>query len=152
MVEKCSTLSTSELYEISSNAFWLEATETLDLGCNDVAEVIRRLEERPKMRVVPSVLRNVIIMQLTDEWSVAVNRSRDVVVIDAKNYVLVADEYFLLLKCEQKCMPVEKAKKVRIACIGVKEYKPSDVRIIAKKALRNELSRTMLLSRRNGPP
>jgi hypothetical protein len=150
MVEKCPTLSgvgvgASELYEMSSNAFWLEeVVETLDLGCNDVAEVIRRLEERPRVRVVPSMWRGVFIMQIGG-WSVAVNRIRDVAVIEGPNYALIADEHFLLLiKCGQKYIPVGKARKVRIACTDAKEYSPFDIRTVVKGVLRNELARAIL--------
>ena len=136
----------SELYDILSDAFGLEAAEVLDLSCNDIAEVIRRLEERPKVRIVPSVRRNVLIMRLTDEWSVAVNRSRDAVFIEVPNYALIVDEHFLLLAfSKRKYVPVEKAKKIRTTCAGAKEYSPSDVRATAKEALRNELSRAVLL-------
>jgi len=137
-------INASELYGILSNAFGLEAAEVLDLSCDDIAEVIRRLEERPKVRIVPSVWRNVLIMRLTDEWSVAVN-SRGAVVIEVPNHALIVDEHFLLLAFSKgKYIPVEKAKKIRTTCIDAKEHSPSDVRVAAKEALRNELSRAIL--------
>jgi hypothetical protein len=130
----------TQIDDVRSYMFEIETKEVLHidrLGAEDIARAIE------KLAVVKSVwvwAGEYVSIKLAD-WKVKI--MRDAVVVNTGDYVLVADDRFLLLRADKDGWYVPVAKGDKITWDGTEEYlRPSDLRRVVKDALKHILERT----------
>ena len=135
-----------EVYNVRSYMFEIEKKEVLHidrLGADDVARAIEKLAELAiageKYMWVWVGGEGVLTMKLTEHWKVRIARD-GAVVIKAGDYVLAADDAFLLLSAESSGRYVVVAKGEEITWDGTEEYfTPADVIHLAREVARRVL-------------
>jgi len=136
-----------EVYNVRSYMFdEIEKKEVLHidrLGADDVARAIEKLAELAiageKYMWVWVGGEGVLTMKLTEHWKVRIARD-GAVVIKAGDYVLAADDAFLLLSAESSGRYVVVAKGDEITWDGTEEFfSPRDIIRLAKEVARRVL-------------
>jgi len=131
----------THIYDVRSYMFEIETKEVLHIdrmGADDIARAIEKLAVTKSVWVWAD--EGMISMKLAN-WKIKV--MRDAVVVNAGDYVLVADDRFLLLRADRDGWYVPVAKGNEITWDGTEEYlRPSDLRRVVKDALKRVLERT----------
>jgi len=125
----------THIYDVRSYMFEIETKEVLHIdrmGADDIARAIEKLAVTKSVWVWAD--EGMISMKLAN-WKIKV--MRDAVVVNAGDYVLVADDRFLLLRADRDGWYVPVAKGNEITWDGTEEYlRPSDLRRVVKDVLR----------------
>ncbi len=131
-----------EIDNVRSYMFEVEAKEVLHidrLGAADVVETLEKMAVGDRAWVCTDG--DVLIIKLSNHWRVKV--MRDATVIKAGDYVLVADDKFLLLAADRDGRYIPLAKGNEITWDGTEEFfTPSDIRRLAKDVARRILEQT----------
>jgi len=134
----------THIYDVRSYMFEIETKEVLHIdrmGADDVARAIEKLAVTKSAWIWAD--EDMISMKL-GEWKIKV--MRDAVVVNAGDYVLVGDDRFLLLRIDEDGWYVPVAKGDEVTWDGTEELlRPSDIRRIAKEALKRVLEHTRWL-------
>ncbi len=136
----------TEIDNVRSYMFEVETKEVLHidrLGADDIARAIERLAVGVDQTWI-WVGGDRLTMKLSEHWRVKIMRD-GAVVIKTGDYVLVADDKFLLLADRDgRYVPV--AKGDEITWDGTEEYfTPSDIRRLVKETFRHVLERAQWL-------
>ncbi len=133
-----------EIDNVRSYMFEVEAKEVLHidrLGADDIARAIERLAVGVDQMWI-WVGGDRLTMKLSEHWRVKIMRD-GAVVIKAGDYVLVADDKFLLLAADRDGWYIPLTKGNEITWDGTEEYfMPSDIRRLAKDVARRILEQT----------
>ncbi len=134
----------TEIDNVRSYMFEMETKEVLHidrLGADDVVETLEKMAVGGAWVCTDG---DVLIIKLGNHWRVKV--MRDAAVIKAGDYVLVADDKFLLLTADKDGWYVPVAKGNEITWGGTEEYfTPSDIRSMVKDVLKRVLESTQWL-------
>ena len=125
----------THIYDVRSYMFEIETKEVLHIdrmGADDIARAIEELAVAKSIWIWAD--EDVLSMKL-GKWKIRV--MPDSVVVNAGDYVLVADDRFLLLRADRDGWYVPVAKGNEITWDGTEEYlRPSDLRRVVKDVLR----------------
>jgi hypothetical protein len=134
----------THIYDVRSYMFEIETKEVLHIdrmGADDIARAIEKLAVTKSVWVWAD--EGMISMKLAN-WKIKV--MPDSVVVNAGDYVLVADDRFLLLRADRDGWFIPIIKGNEITWDGTEELlRPSDIRRIAKEALKRVLEHTRWL-------
>ncbi len=124
----------------------IETKETLHidrLGAEDVVMTLEKLAMPSRVWVCTDG--DVSIIKLNERWRVKI--MRDAVIVKAGDYVLVADDRFLLLRADEDGGYVPIVKGSEITWAGTEEYfTPFDVRRFVKDTARRILEQARWLA------
>ncbi|MFZ8840100.1 MAG: hypothetical protein ACO2PM_14565 [Pyrobaculum sp.] len=134
----------TQIDDVRSYMFEIETKEVLHIDRLGADDVVRSIE---KLAVTKSVWvwadEGMISIKLAN-WKIKV--MRDAVVVNAGDYVLVADDRFLLLRADRDGWYVPVAKGNEITWDGTEEYlRPSDIRRMVKDVLKRVIERASWL-------
>ena len=134
----------TQIDDVRSYMFEIETKEVLHIDRLGADDVVRSIE---KLAVTKSVWvwadEGMISIKLAN-WKIKV--MRDAVVVNAGDYVLVADDRFLLLRADRDGWFIPIIKGNEVTWDGTEELlRPSDIRRIAKEALKRVVEHTRWL-------
>jgi hypothetical protein len=125
----------THIYDVRSYMFEIETKEVLHidrLGAEDIARTIEELAVAKSAWIWAD--EDIISMKL-GKWKV--KAMRDAVVINAGDYVLVADDRFVLLRADRDGWYIPIAKGDEVTWDGTEELlRPSDIRRMVKDVLK----------------
>jgi len=137
----------TQLDDVRSYMFEMETKETLHvdrLGADDVARAIEKLAIQSRMWVCTDG-DDTLIIKLSNQWKVKIMRD-GAVVVKVSDYVLIADDRFILLVADKDGWYVPIAKGDEITWDGTEEYfSPSDIRRLARDVARRILEQARWL-------
>ena len=128
-----------EIDNVRSYMFNVEAKKTLHLdrlGADDVVKALEKMAVSDKTWVCTDGV--VLIIKLYNDWKVKI--MRDAVIVKAGDYVLIADDRFILLTADKDGRFVPVAKGSEITWNGTEEYfTPFDIHRLARDVARRIL-------------
>jgi hypothetical protein len=128
----------TQIDDVRSYMFEIETKEVLHidrLGAEDIARAIEKLAVTKSAWIWAS---EYVSIKLNDRWKVKI--MRDAVVIKVDDYVLIADDKFLLLHADRDGWFIPVAKGREITWDGTEEFlRPSDLRRVVKDTLKRIL-------------
>jgi len=134
----------TQIDDVRSYMFEIGIKEVLHIDRLGADDVVRSIE---KLAVTKSAWvwadEGMISMKLSN-WKIKV--MRDAVVVNAGDYVLVADDRFLLLRADRDGWFIPIIKGNEITWDGTEEYlRPSDIRRMVKDVLKRVIERASWL-------